>query len=288
MGLGGTCQQGPAERLNDPITMSEERRPPVPAPLAPSADPAFGGDTPREGTPAFGDTPVDGSPAFGDTPIGGSPAFGHDTDEILVSVAGEPPFVGPAPDYASEYVPPRELPKPVEHKTIENIPVRIAPEADPRRAQTQKAMRVLEREEAQRHLMLMGVDATAATSSVRPSSASFSDAESSKSRAGLLIGGAIVFLVLVAVGFIVVNIVRGDPEAAAPSAAPPTAAAPAAAPTPRPSPAPLRVPEPSPEPTTSARPAKLRPPDSEGMDPPEAPIKRKPKPVVEQPKPINE
>lgn len=244
-----------------------ERRPPVPDPPAPSADLSFGGDTPRDGTPAFGDTPVDGSPAFG-----------HDTDEIVVSVAGEPAFAGPAPDHASEYVPPRELPKPVEHKTIENIPVRIAPEADPRRAQTQKAMRVLEREEAQRHLMLMGVDATAATPSARPSSASFSDAGSSKSRAGLLIGGAIVFLVLVAIGFIVVNIVRGDPEAAAPSAAPPTAAAPAPAPTPKPSPAPLRVPEVAPTPSVAPLP-------SAG---PVAPIRRKPKPVVDQPKPINE
>lgn len=260
--------------------MSEERRPPVPAPPANPANPAFGGDTPREGTPTFGDTPVDGSPAFG-----------HDTDEILVSVEGEPPHVGPTPDYASEYVPPRELPKPADHKTIENIPVRIAPEVDPRSLQTQKAMRVLEREEAQRHLMLMGVDTTAATPSARPSSASFSDADGSKSRAGLFIGGAIVLLILVALGFIVVNMVRGEPTDTASTAPAPSAAA---APTRKPAPEPLRVPElgakPAPKPEATARPEKLMPPDSTGMVPPEdmPPIKRKPKPTPDQPKPINE
>ncbi len=181
------------------LSMSE-RRPPSPAPNAPRvpvADP--NADTPREGTPAFGDTPVDGSPAFGDS------GDGSDSGEVAV--------VGPSPDHASAYVPPRDLPKPADHKTIEVSPIRISPELDPRRAHTQKAMHVIKREEAQRHLMLMGVDATANTPGARAPQTSDTDIESGgKSRAGLIIGGAIAFMVLVAIGFIVFNIANPEPR----------------------------------------------------------------------------
>lgn len=250
--------------------MSEERRPPVPAP---QADPTPTADTPRDGTPAFGDT-----------------------DEIPIVLDPDTiPPAGPSPDHASEYVPPRALPKPVDHKTIENIPVHISPDAesDPRRrADTQKAMRVIKREEAQRQLMLMGVDATVSTPDARPSQASMSDADGSgKSRSGLFIGGAIVLLVLVALGFIAFKMVVGDPDPDAATTSPtstaggasPAKPAPAPAPAPTRTPAasakaPLAAPTPAPTPAASAAPATT----------PSTPTKRKPRPTSDEPKPINE
>ncbi len=251
-----------------------ERRPPSPAPHASSAslsDP--NADTPREGTPAFGDTPIDGSPALGES--------------------GDVAVAGPSPDHASAYVPPRELPKPADHKTIEVSPIRISPEADPRRARTQKAMHVVKREEAQRHLMLLGVDATAATPSARAPQTSDAELDSgSKSRAGLIIGGGIVLMVLVAIGFIVFNVLNPEPggvtatsTSASGGQSPVAAAATALAPTAlaRPTPgatlAPAAehtavAPEPSPAPSAAAAPS-----TSSG--------KKKKKPD-ETPKPINE
>ncbi len=146
--------------------MSEASPPGPPGPPPPRkasrkpASPAdgAGSDTPRDGLPAFGDTPVDGPPTF------------DDPDEV--------PLAGPSPDHASAYVPPRDIPKPADHKTIDISPIRISPDADPRRALTQKAMHVIKREEAQRHLLLMGVDATAATLDARPPQASESGGDS--------------------------------------------------------------------------------------------------------------
>lgn len=245
-----------------------ERRPPSPAPHASSAslsDP--NADTPREGTPAFGDTPIDGSPALGES--------------------GDVAVAGPSPDHASAYVPPRELPKPADHKTIEVSPIRISPEADPRRARTQKAMHVVKREEAQRHLMLLGVDATAATPSARAPQTSDAELDSgSKSRAGLIIGGGIALMVLVAIGFIVFNVLNPEPrEGAAISSAAQQPVAPRPALTARPAAvatlAPAAehtavAPEPAPAPSATAAPS---PATSSG--------KKKKKPD-ETPKPINE
>lgn len=251
------------------LSMSE-RRPPSPAPNAPNAagapvaDP--NADTPREGTPAFGDTPIDGSPAFGDS--------------------GEVAVVGPSPDHASAYVPPRELPKPADHKTIEVSPIRISAEADPRRARTQKAMHVIKREEAQRHLMLMGVDATANTPGARAPQTSDSDIESGgKSRAGLIIGGAIAFMVLVAVGFIVFNIANPEPrEGTATSPSLPTMAAPKPALTAKP--APLATLAPAAE-HTAVAPEPSAAPTAPTPAPSASAGKKKKKPE-EMPKPINE
>lgn len=251
------------------LSMSE-RRPPSPAPNAPNAagapvaDP--NADTPREGTPAFGDTPIDGSPAFGDS--------------------GEVAVVGPSPDHASAYVPPRELPKPADHKTIEVSPIRISAEADPRRARTQKAMHVIKREEAQRHLMLMGVDATANTPGARAPQTSDSDIESGgKSRAGLIIGGAIAFMVLVAVGFIVFNIANPEPrEGTATSPSSPTTAAPKPALTAKP--APLATLAPAAE-HTAVAPEPSAAPTAPTPAPSASAGKKKKKPE-ETPKPINE
>jgi hypothetical protein len=67
------------------------------------------------------------------------------------------PPVGPSPDHAQEYVAPRPLPKPADHLTIEDIPVKVAPQPDPRKMQTQKAMYVLKREEAEKALAEMGI-----------------------------------------------------------------------------------------------------------------------------------
>ena len=251
------------------LSMSE-RRPPSPAPNAPNAagapvaDP--NADTPREGTPAFGDTPIDGSPAFDDS--------------------GEVAVVGPSPDHASAYVPPRELPKPADHKTIEVSPIRISAEADPRRAHTQKAMHVIKREEAQRHLMLMGVDATANTPGARAPQTSDSDIESGgKSRAGLIIGGAIAFMVLVAVGFIVFNIANPEPrEGTATSPSSPTTAAPKPALTAKP--APLATLAPAAE-HTAVAPEPSAAPTAPTPAPSASAGKKKKKPE-ETPKPINE
>jgi len=73
------------------------------------------------------------------------------------------PPVGPSPDHAQEYVAPRPLPKPADHLTIEDIPVKVAPQPDPRNMKTQKAMYVLKREEAEKALAEMGI-APSATS----------------------------------------------------------------------------------------------------------------------------
>lgn len=117
--------------------MSGDQRPPGPPkdPTAPAGEPAGGagaGDTPREGVPAFDDLDIE---------------FVKDTV----------PPVGPSPDHASEYVPPRPLPKPVEHQTMENVPIALSPDIDPRRMRTQKAMHVLKREEAAKALVEMGI-----------------------------------------------------------------------------------------------------------------------------------
>ena len=253
------------------LSMSE-RRPPSPAPNAPNAagtpvaDP--NADTPREGTPAFGDTPIDGSPAFGDS--------------------GEVAVVGPSPDHASAYVPPRELPKPADHKTIEVSPIRISAEADPRRARTQKAMHVIKREEAQRHLMLMGVDATANTPGARAPQTSDSDIESGgKSRAGLIIGGAIAFMVLVAVGFIVFNIANPEPrEGTATSPSSPATATAAPRPALTAKPAPLATLAPAAE-HTAVAPEPSAAPTAPTPAPSASAGKKKKKPE-ETPKPINE
>jgi len=269
--------------MND-ATMSEERRAPPPPPKSPGTPGATSGagtaDTPREGTPALGDTPREGTPAFDDTPVDGSPSV-NDTDEIHIAVEGVAVAqVGPTPDHASEYVPPRALPKPVEHKTMENIPVHISPDADPRRAQTQKAMHVLKREEAQRQLMLMGVDSTPSSAGVRSSTASISDAETGKSRVGLYIGGAIALLVVLALGFIGFNIVAGEPEAA-PSARATTAPGSKPAPT-------STAAAPAPSPTTHASAAPAPPVSAAPAASADPATKRKKKRRVEEAKPINE
>lgn len=246
------------------LSMSE-RRPPSPAPAAPSASLADpNADTPREGTPAFGDTPIDGSAAL--------------------SESAEVAVVGPSPDHASAYVPPRDLPKPADHKTIEVSPVRISAEADPRRARTQKAMHVVKREEAQRHLMLLGVDATAATPSARAPQTSDAELDSgSKSRAGLFIGGGIVLMVLVAIGFIVFNVLNPEPRGVTATSSTPQALAPAPTALARPAAvatlAPVAehtavAPEPAPAPSATAAPA--------------ASAGKKKKKPDETPKPINE
>lgn len=250
-----------------------ERRPPLPDPQPP----ADVSDTPRDGSPAFGDTPREGTPAFGDT------------DEIQVSFDSDaPPLlakdtvppVGPSPDHASEYVPPRPLPKPADHKTMENIPVRVSPEADPRRAQTQKAMRVLEREEAQRQLMLLGVDGGAASvpPESRGSHPSLANAESKeKSRVGLVLGVVISLLILVTLVAIVVKSF-GTEDAPAAST---SATTPAAMVTAKPASTAART---ATSPPATSAPAAL-PTSAPEVKPP---IKRK-KPAGEQgPKPINE
>lgn len=244
-----------------------ERRPPSPAPHASSASlPDPNADTPREGTPAFGDTPIDGSPA-----IGGSA-------EVAV--------VGPSPDHASAYVPPRELPKPADHKTIEVSPIRISPEADPRRARTQKAMHVVKREEAQRHLMLMGVDATAATPNARAPQTSDAELDSGgKSRAGLIIGGGIVLMVLVAIGFIVFNVL--NPEPGGVTATSSSTHQPLAAPVPTLTARPAAVATLSPAAQQTAVAPEPGPPPSSTPAPSTSSGKKKKKPD-ETPKPINE
>lgn len=300
-----TCQDVRAEGFKASRAMSEERRPP--APPAPPGDASTGtgasssevlaSDTPREGTPAFDEmpnhtAPNPGSPTPGqDTPRDGSPAFDQDTP-----IGGVPAFeevAGPTPDYASEYVPPRPLPKPSEHKTMEMIPVKISPEAeaDPRRALTQKAIHVVRREEAQRQVMLMGVDSAASPTGATQESVPTPQADEKDDggkRLALIIGGVIALLVLLTIGFAVIKMVSpGSDEAGGsetiptstakttpPTPASPNVTAPLAATTtesPSPTPSASAAPEPAPSTTDSA-----------------ATSKKPVKPREEAPKPINE
>jgi hypothetical protein len=211
--------------------------------------------------------------------VDGPPTF-EDLDEV--------PLAGPSPDHAAAYVPPRDIPKPADHKTIDISPIRISPDADPRRALTQKAMRVIKREDAHRQLLLMGVDATAATLDARAPQASESDGDSAgKSRAGLFIGGTIAVLVLAAGGFVAFKMV--DPESAS-TVAPatteppsPATAPPSPAPTPAPTPtiaiAPATAVEPVAQPSSEPSPSAAPTPSITG---------RKKQPTEATPKPINE
>ena len=86
-------------------------------------------------------------PMLADTPREGTPSF-DDLDSAMAEDAPPVPEVGPTPDYAKEYVGPRPLAKRTDHKTTELQAVKVAPEADPRRAPTQKNLRTLQREGA--------------------------------------------------------------------------------------------------------------------------------------------
>jgi len=53
---------------------------------------------------------------------------------------GEVPIVGPTPDHAQAYFPPKTVPPPTDHRTIEIATVRLAPEIDPRCVATQRSL----------------------------------------------------------------------------------------------------------------------------------------------------
>src|SRR5262245_3963397 len=69
-----------------------------------------------------------------------APAAEEPADERVPTIRTTPVDADPdaLPDQASQYVAPQAAPKMSEHKTIDMVPVRLAPEVDPRRAMTRR------------------------------------------------------------------------------------------------------------------------------------------------------
>jgi hypothetical protein len=234
-------------------------------------------ETPRDGTPAFDDLD-DLGVAFDEKrtlPMGRLRAPGS-----AVSDANDI-GIGPAPDHATAYVDPRPLPPTSDHRTIEDISVKLSAQIDPRRMPTQKAVHVLQREQAQAALAAQR-EALAA----RQAQQQKSEADRNK-LAGAIIAIVIGLAVVLTLGFVAYRMIftAHDPEATTVEPLPPSTAAPAATHIPVLPALTGSAARDTPVPTVSATAAPLA---SASPDQPIPATKPKPKRSERGPRPINE